>query len=57
MRGFENQIRAAVEQGQIVTMEVVPVYSGTQPIPRGITITARGDRGFELAVTVLNQGG
>ncbi|BBA36824.1 Rhs-family protein [Methylocaldum marinum] len=57
MRGFENQVRAAVEGGQNVNLQVTPVYQGNNPIPCGITMCASGSGGFNLDVTILNPPG
>ncbi len=54
MRGFEDQIRAAVEAGQTVTVMVNPIYDGNTAIPRAITMNAEGSGGFRLSVSVLN---
>jgi DNA/RNA non-specific endonuclease/Bacterial TSP3 repeat len=55
MRGFEQQVANAVRSGQTVRYEVVPIYRGSELIPRGITLRATGDGGFRLHVTVLNR--
>jgi hypothetical protein len=55
MRGFEQQVANAVRGGQTVRYEVVPIYRGSELIPRGITLRATGDGGFRLHVTVLNR--
>ena len=55
MRGFEQQVANAVRSGQTVRYEVVPIYRGSELIPRGITLRATGDGGFRLHVTVLNK--
>jgi hypothetical protein len=55
MRGFENQVRAAVESGQAVQYRVTPIYRGGNPMPVGITLQATGDKGFSLQVSVLNR--
>jgi len=55
MRGFEQQVANAVRGGQTVRYEVVPIYRGSELIPRGITLRATGDGGFRLHVTVLNK--
>jgi DNA/RNA non-specific endonuclease/Bacterial TSP3 repeat len=55
MRGFEQQVANAVRSGQTVRYEVVPVYRGSELIPRGITLRATGDGGFRLHATVLNR--
>jgi hypothetical protein len=55
MRGFENEVRAAVERGETVDYAVLPQYSGSEPIARGVTLQAISDAGLILYVTVLNQ--
>jgi hypothetical protein len=55
MRGFEQQVANAVRGGQTVRYEVVPIYRGSELIPRGVTLRATGDGGFRLHVTVLNR--
>ncbi len=57
MRGFEGQVRTAVEAGQTVRYTATPIYRGAEAIPRAVTLSARGSRGFRLDVTVLNKGG
>lgn len=56
MRGFENQIRAAVEGGQVFQGSFVPVYLGNNLIPRGITIIGQGSGDFKIGVSILNPG-
>jgi hypothetical protein len=55
MRGFEQQVANAVRAGQTVRYEVVPIYRGSELIPRGVTLRATGDGGLRLHVTVLNK--
>jgi hypothetical protein len=55
MRGFEQQVANAVRAGQTVRYEVVPIYRGSELIPRGVTLRATGDGGLRLHVTVLNR--
>jgi len=57
MRGFENQVRAAVEGGQTVNYSVTPIYNGSNLVPRGITIMGTESDGFSLGVSVLNPIG
>lgn len=57
MRGFEIQVRNAVEGGQVVEYSVSPIYNGDNLVPRGVTINASGSGGFNLNVTVLNPIG
>jgi hypothetical protein len=55
MRGFEQQVANAVRAGETVRYEVVPIYRGTELIPRAVTLRATGTGGFRLHVTVLNR--
>jgi hypothetical protein len=57
MRDFENQVRAAVEDGQTVDYSATPIYDGDNPIPQGITLQGKGSGGFNLNTTVLNPPG
>ncbi len=54
MRGFENDVRAALAAGESVRYQAVPIYSGANLVPSGITLQAVGSGGFQLNVTVLN---
>nr|WP_281406811.1 DNA/RNA non-specific endonuclease [Phyllobacterium endophyticum] len=54
MSSFEAQIAAAVRQGEVVNFRAVPVYIGSNPMPVGITLTARGSGGFDLSVSIRN---
>ncbi|MEV7679885.1 DNA/RNA non-specific endonuclease [Streptomyces sp. NPDC088341] len=56
MRGLENEITAAVRNGQTVTFGVFPVYNGNDPaIPNEIKMYAVGDNGYRLNCTVYNR--
>jgi hypothetical protein len=55
MSRFEQQVANAVRGGQTVRYEVVPIYRGSELIPRGVTMRATGDGGLRLHVTVLNR--
>ena len=55
MRDFEAQVANAVRAGQTVRYEVVPIYRGSELVPRGVTLRAAGNGGFRLDVTVLNK--
>ncbi len=57
MKRFELMVRRAVEGGEMVEYWVVPNYNHTGRIPQGVTLSARGDRGFTLDVTILNPPG
>lgn len=55
MRGFENEVAAAVRGGQTVDYWAIPVYQGDSLIPVGVTLWARGSQGFDLGVTIINK--
>jgi hypothetical protein len=58
MRDFETQVRRAVESGQVIDYKVTPIYNGSDPIPVGVTMEAKGVNpgdDFDLSVTVINQ--
>jgi hypothetical protein len=55
MRGYENRVRNAVDSGEIVTYKVTPIYTGTELIPKAITIEANGSLGFSLSLSILNR--
>jgi RHS repeat-associated protein len=55
MSGFEADIRAAVEAGDTVSYKVTPIYRGNELMPIGITLEAKGIKGFSLQTTVLNR--
>jgi hypothetical protein len=57
IRGFENQVRAAVEGGQTVNYSATPIYNGANLVPRGITIMGTSSGDFNLGVTILNPIG
>lgn len=38
MRGFEGQVRSAVESGEVVQYSSTPIYEGNNPIPKGVTL-------------------
>ncbi|WP_459204014.1 DNA/RNA non-specific endonuclease [Ralstonia pseudosolanacearum] len=57
MRGFEGQVRRAVEAGETVQYTSTPVYGGSNLIPKGVTLMGNGSNGFNLGVTVLNPIG
>ena len=57
MSKIEGNIRKALERGEIIDMNVTPIYKGDCRIPAGITIKASGNQGFFEHVTVLNPPG
>jgi hypothetical protein len=56
MRDYETAVAEAVEAGETVRYAVRPVYPGraANGAPSAIRITATGNRGFRLDVTVAN---
>jgi hypothetical protein len=48
MRDFELQIRDAVKSGEIVQYRVTPHYDGNSVIPKGVTLEAYGNKGFQF---------
>ena len=54
MSNIERSVRDAVKNGEIVHYKVVPVYEGKELIPKAITVTAKGNKGFNLGVSILN---
>jgi len=57
MRDIENRIRAAVDNGEIIEYEVTPIYRGSDPIPLGVTLKAKGNKGFDVFQTIVNRKG
>ncbi|SLI23887.1 Uncharacterised protein [Mycobacteroides abscessus subsp. massiliense] len=55
MRGFEMSVAKAVEGGQIIDYAVTPLYRGAEAMPEAVQIIAKGNGGFDLAVTILNR--
>lgn len=55
MRDFETSIRKAVDAGEVIRYQSIPVYQGDNLIPSGVTMRARGVNGFQLDATVLNR--
>jgi hypothetical protein len=56
MRDYETSVAEAVRNGETVRYAVRPIYAGrgADGAPSAIRITATGDRGFRLDVTVAN---
>jgi hypothetical protein len=54
MSGFERAVANAVRAGETVRYEVVPIYRGSELVPRAVTLRATGSGGFNLHVTILN---
>lgn len=57
MRGFERQVAEAMERGEGVSFRAVPIYSGSDPMPVGVTLAARGSSGCTLDVSIPNVDG
>jgi hypothetical protein len=57
MRGFENQVRGAIENGETVQLSSTPIYNGDGLVPRGIHMEAHGSGGFCLDVCIVNPAG
>ncbi|WP_413675592.1 DNA/RNA non-specific endonuclease [Massilia cellulosiltytica] len=48
MRGYEGQVRAAVEGGQTVQYSATPNCNGLNLIHRGVTLIGEGQNSFSL---------
>ncbi|QDD88201.1 DNA/RNA non-specific endonuclease [Pseudomonas oryzihabitans] len=57
MSSFERQVKAAIQNGETVSYRAIPIYKGSDPIPTGVTLTARGSGGFNLDVSIPNING
>lgn len=57
MSSFERQLANLVESGEVIRFRAVPIYNGNNPIPVGVTITARGSRGSNVDVSIPNVNG
>ncbi len=55
MRDFESSVRAAVEKGEVVRYQSIPIYGGNNLMPKGVTLKARGTNDFSLDVTIINK--
>ncbi|AWK12899.1 DNA/RNA non-specific endonuclease [Streptomyces spongiicola] len=55
MRGFELRVRDAVKAGENILYRATPIYSGSNPLPLGVTLSGRGNAGFSLDVTIVNR--
>jgi hypothetical protein len=56
MRDYETTVAEAVRAGEIIRYRVRPIYPSpsSRGAPSAIRITAVGDRGFQLDVTIAN---
>ena len=57
MSSFERQVQAAVRNGETVNFRAIPIYSGNNSMPTGVTLTARGSNGFDLDMSIPNLNG
>jgi len=55
MSNIEKSVYDAVQAGEKIQYSVEPVYVGSELVPRGVTITANGDKGFAIRQTVINR--
>jgi hypothetical protein len=55
MRSVERQIRRAVDAGETVIYQAIPIYKETELAPIGVTIEAVGSKGLEIALSILNR--
>jgi hypothetical protein len=56
MRDYETMVAEAVRAGQTVRYTVRPIYPSPsyRGAPAAVAMTASGDRGFRLQVTIAN---
>lgn len=54
MRDFEREVKNAVKDGETVNYRVIPIYTGNNPMPTGISMSAAGSNGFKLDVSIPN---
>jgi hypothetical protein len=54
MKAFETLVRRAIDTGETVEYTIIPNYVGNNLIPESVTITATGDLGLSIGVTILN---
>ncbi|MEP7229797.1 MAG: DUF4157 domain-containing protein [Ginsengibacter sp.] len=55
MSGIEAQVRAAIENGEIVDYNVTPIYQGNNLVPRALSISGSGTAGFSINKSILNN--
>jgi hypothetical protein len=54
MSKIEGQVRLAVDAGQTVEYEAIPIYEGQALKPARVRIRARGSNGLDIDVTIEN---
>ncbi|MNI73935.1 hypothetical protein D3C73_1299830 [compost metagenome] len=55
MRGYESAVRRAVDRGEVVRYQSIPIYDGNVLMPTGVTLKARGTNGYMLDVSIINK--
>lgn len=45
------------QNGETVNFRAIPIYTGSNPVPTGVTLTARGSNGLNLDVSIPNVSG
>lgn len=55
MRDIETKVRIAIEAGEVIQYSAIPVYAETEDMPIGITLNAKGDKGFSLSLSIPNR--
>jgi hypothetical protein len=55
MKSVEDAVRRAVDGGETVKYSVKAHYKGNDPLPVGITIRAKGNKGTDIHVSILNR--
>jgi hypothetical protein len=55
MSGVERDVRKAVEAGEIIEYSSIPVYLEDDGMPVGVTIEAKGNKGFHLYLSIPNS--
>lgn len=46
-----------MQNGETVSYRAIPIYTGTNPVPTGVTLSARGSGGLTLDVSIPNVNG
>jgi DNA-entry nuclease len=54
MYAYEKQIKQAVDNGDTVQYRVTPIYEGSNPVPKAITLEAKGGT-IDISVSILNR--
>lgn len=57
MSDFEMAVYNAVDAGETINYKVTPIYEEGHLMPSSVAIQAKGDQGFDLSVTIINEDG